>query len=200
MTIFGESSGAMNVGHLLLSPLAKGLFRRAIIQSGSPFSYYGILSPEETVKKTKVFSQRLGCQVGSTGKLDNKTIACLLEKSPEEFIKATLAFVAAHEQPFLPSYGNEIMPFSPINSLKTGKFNTGVDVLYGVCNNEGSHFVLNFAPEMANLTSTVKLTVSSVKAKITTAFASYNLSFASEIADFYTEHLADRNVSQDELK
>lgn len=34
MTVFGESAGAMSITSLVTSPLAKGLFRRAIIQSG----------------------------------------------------------------------------------------------------------------------------------------------------------------------
>ncbi len=36
VTIFGESAGAVNVSNLLVSPLASGLFHRAIVQSGSP--------------------------------------------------------------------------------------------------------------------------------------------------------------------
>ena len=34
VTVFGESAGAMSIANLVASPLAKGLFRRAIIQSG----------------------------------------------------------------------------------------------------------------------------------------------------------------------
>jgi para-nitrobenzyl esterase len=34
VTIFGESAGATNVAYLLASPLAKGLFHRAVVQSG----------------------------------------------------------------------------------------------------------------------------------------------------------------------
>ncbi|NEX93448.1 carboxylesterase family protein [Caulobacter sp. 17J65-9] len=34
VTVFGESAGAMSVANLLASPLAEGLFRRAIVQSG----------------------------------------------------------------------------------------------------------------------------------------------------------------------
>lgn len=34
--IFGESAGGLNVGNLLISPLASGLFQRACIQSASP--------------------------------------------------------------------------------------------------------------------------------------------------------------------
>lgn len=36
ITIFGESAGGVNVGNLLLTPLANTLFHRAIIQSGTP--------------------------------------------------------------------------------------------------------------------------------------------------------------------
>lgn len=39
VTIFGESAGGHNVAALLASPLAEGLFDRAIIQSGSVASY-----------------------------------------------------------------------------------------------------------------------------------------------------------------
>lgn len=38
VTIFGESAGGMNVFSLLVSPRAKGLFHRAISQSGVPYS------------------------------------------------------------------------------------------------------------------------------------------------------------------
>jgi len=34
ITLFGESAGAANIGNLILSPLADGLFQRAISQSG----------------------------------------------------------------------------------------------------------------------------------------------------------------------
>src|SRR3546814_16298886 len=34
VTVFGESAGAMAIADLVASPLAKGLFARAIIQSG----------------------------------------------------------------------------------------------------------------------------------------------------------------------
>ena len=39
VTLFGESAGGMNIYALLVSPLAKGLFHRAIAQSGLPSSY-----------------------------------------------------------------------------------------------------------------------------------------------------------------
>ncbi len=38
VTIFGESSGGTNVLSLLVSPLARGLFHRALVQSGGPWT------------------------------------------------------------------------------------------------------------------------------------------------------------------
>lgn len=38
VTVFGESAGGINTYALLLSPLAKGLFHKAIVQSGVPIS------------------------------------------------------------------------------------------------------------------------------------------------------------------
>ena len=35
VTIFGESAGAMSVGFHVLSPMSRGLFHRAISQSGT---------------------------------------------------------------------------------------------------------------------------------------------------------------------
>ncbi|MER7951821.1 carboxylesterase family protein [Streptomyces sp. NPDC096079] len=36
VTVFGESAGAISIAALMASPLAKGLFRRAVLQSGAP--------------------------------------------------------------------------------------------------------------------------------------------------------------------
>jgi para-nitrobenzyl esterase len=42
VTVFGESAGSTDIMHLMASPLAKGLFQRAIAESGAPM---GAMSP-----------------------------------------------------------------------------------------------------------------------------------------------------------
>jgi len=47
ITVFGESAGASDIGTLIASPLARGLFRRAVIQSGGYQLNYAKLLPDE---------------------------------------------------------------------------------------------------------------------------------------------------------
>ena len=50
ITIFGQSAGAASVQNLCASPLAKGLFKRAIMQSGGGFNRGGVLEPKSREK------------------------------------------------------------------------------------------------------------------------------------------------------
>lgn len=52
VTIFGESAGGAAVHYLILSPAAKGLFNKAISQSGSALSPWGYQThPEQVAHK-----------------------------------------------------------------------------------------------------------------------------------------------------
>lgn len=53
VTIFGESAGGASVSQLVLSPLAKGLFKNAIPQSGdatAPWAYQTYDKAEQVAK------------------------------------------------------------------------------------------------------------------------------------------------------
>ncbi|MEV4749933.1 carboxylesterase family protein [Streptosporangium sp. NPDC049248] len=56
VTVFGESAGAISIGALLTSPRAKGLFHRAIMQSGPPHT----VTREEAGKTVKLMAAKLG--------------------------------------------------------------------------------------------------------------------------------------------
>src|SRR5438477_313461 len=59
VTIFGESAGGMSVGSLIASPLAKGLFQRTILESGTGVSI-GI-TPRDTARAIAFhFAESLG--------------------------------------------------------------------------------------------------------------------------------------------
>jgi para-nitrobenzyl esterase len=57
VTIFGQSAGGVSVMNLLAMPSARGLFVRAIAQSGSPI---GSVPPDEATRTTKRLARRLG--------------------------------------------------------------------------------------------------------------------------------------------
>lgn len=64
VTIFGESAGAANVTHLMASPLAKGLFHRAIAESGhfgenTPHLKEGTGSRPAAEENGRKFAERL---------------------------------------------------------------------------------------------------------------------------------------------
>jgi len=59
VTIFGESAGALDIGLLMTSPLAKGLFHRAILGSGTPLSFSGPRQKRFAVELTHKLAARL---------------------------------------------------------------------------------------------------------------------------------------------
>lgn len=59
VTIFGESAGASSVSYHLISPMSKGLFKRAIIQSGSCISKR--TRAVEPRQRAIVLAKQLGC-------------------------------------------------------------------------------------------------------------------------------------------
>jgi len=56
VTVFGESAGGISIAALLASPRARGLFRRAIMQSGPP----QIMTRDEGAAIVKLMARRLG--------------------------------------------------------------------------------------------------------------------------------------------
>jgi para-nitrobenzyl esterase len=77
VTIFGHSAGGSNVNSLVASPAAKGLFHRALLQSGNSLSVRTTLKDAE--ENGKKFAESLGAS----------SIAGLRQKSAEEILKAT---------------------------------------------------------------------------------------------------------------
>ena len=66
VTIFGESGGAGKVSTLMAMPAAKGLFHRAIAESGSALRHP---TAEQASRATKAFLDKLGLQPSDVAKL-----------------------------------------------------------------------------------------------------------------------------------
>lgn len=75
VTIFGESAGAASVHFLVISPAAKGLFHRAIIQSGSALNVWAMGYP---------FLDSILAANGKAGLSEKEALAYLRSLSLEE--------------------------------------------------------------------------------------------------------------------
>ena len=82
VTIAGESAGSLSVSALMASPLAKGLFRGAIGESGAFFGRPPAGSAIETLGETEKTGAKFAESVGA------KDLASLRAKSAEELLSA----------------------------------------------------------------------------------------------------------------
>lgn len=143
VTIFGESAGAMSVGVLLASPATKGLFKRAIMQSGSG---QAVLNSEQ--------ADRIANQYAKTFNIEN-TRNSYLKFTPEELLaaqpKVTPQMVnletESHADPsggvtlYFPVIDGDIVPDVPIKSIRNG-VSKGYDLLIGYNTDEGNFFLI----------------------------------------------------------
>ena len=68
VTIFGESAGAFSVGFHLVSPLSRGLFHRAIMESGSAYRFTVPLSGPDSARTGERAGLTIAAKAGVTGR------------------------------------------------------------------------------------------------------------------------------------
>jgi para-nitrobenzyl esterase len=115
--LFGESGGGTDVCALVASPLAKGLFSAAIMESGS----CGARSKAEM----EAWGSKLAGQTGCAQSAD--VIGCLRQRNAGDLIKAIdLTAVQPGGKIVVmsgPTIDGYVLPLSPHDALKTGRYN-----------------------------------------------------------------------------
>lgn len=153
VTIMGESAGSISVGLHLISPKSEGLFRRAIMQSGSPFSGQFVMNETQAARKANAIVTYLGCDKDkdSSQKLGKEdVVACLRSKDFRDILKATESFNPMGLDGFFPITGEEFLPEKPGAALARVTPNAQ-EVLVSVCEAEGDFFVYYLLTEIQNL-------------------------------------------------
>lgn len=129
VTVFGESAGAMSVANLVTSPLAKGLFRRAIVQSGHGDMVRPIPIAQRLVNKLAKMLRVKPTAEGFRSRSVSECIAAM-RKVSQPMARIDLRAADGREPAFglsrfLPVYGDDVMPEHPLTALRNG---AGADV------------------------------------------------------------------------
>jgi len=139
VTVFGQSSGAISISALVASPLARGLFQRAIAESG------GLFEPIEladgfTPTGAEAAGRRFASRSGAA------TLAQLREMSPQKLL----------ETPFDAHFvlDGVVLKKSPFDAYRDGSQND-VDLLVGTNADEGELFLAKKSVTHANYKATL---------------------------------------------
>jgi para-nitrobenzyl esterase len=114
VTLFGESAGAMSVGTLLGTPRARGLFSRAILQSGAASNVY---EPEDAIRVSETFMKELGLAPDDLDGLRAKPLEAVLA-AQDRAVAQLLGVVP--QLPFQPVVDGDLLPRPPLESIGAG--------------------------------------------------------------------------------
>jgi para-nitrobenzyl esterase len=134
VTIFGESAGGMSVGTLLGTPSARGLFARAISQSGAAHNLH-----DGTTATTvgEHFLQVLGVERADAARALRSLPA---EKIRDAQTQASLKLgTALGLLPFQPVVDGDFLPVPPLDAVRAG-VSRGVDLMIGTTRDEWKLF------------------------------------------------------------
>jgi para-nitrobenzyl esterase len=138
VTIFGESAGAISVSMLCASPLAKGLFRGAISQSGGSFGPTRPTTyPGENMKTLKQAESEGGEYLRKAG------VSSIAELRKMDAEKLPIGWGIGSAWPIIDGY---VLPDDQYKLYQAGKYND-VPVLIGYNSDEGLSFLPGKTPK-----------------------------------------------------
>jgi para-nitrobenzyl esterase len=134
ITVFGESAGAMSIANLVASPLGRGLFTRAIIQSGHGSMVRHVDVAKRLTRRIARYLRTTPDVEGFRARTPEQCVAAL-EKAQSPARRIDLRDQRGRDPSygltrFLPVYGDDVLPEHPLEALAHG-VGADVDVLIG---------------------------------------------------------------------
>ncbi|KAH9373640.1 hypothetical protein HPB48_011388 [Haemaphysalis longicornis] len=145
VTLFGESAGSFSASAHLVSPLSRGLFKRAVLMSGVYGGDGFIDSFYDSLTKGNTVAQLVGCASSykDLASYPAEVLDCLRLKPAEELCEASYKGSATKVFNFIPSHPNTFLPKRPTAAVKKGEF-SDVDVMMGIAATEGNFAAISF--------------------------------------------------------
>jgi para-nitrobenzyl esterase len=164
VTLFGESAGGLSVLAQLASPSARGLFQRAIVESGT----YDLAQPSLASAESSgaAFASTVGCQDNTAA----STAACLRRLSVSTILETE------NTSGYYPNIDSAVLPRSIGTALATGQF-SHVPVIIGTNHDEWRAFIGQDVPvTAASYVGDISSTLSRPPSKASVVAKEYPLS------------------------
>ncbi|CAH0550114.1 unnamed protein product [Brassicogethes aeneus] len=149
VTIFGESAGGAAVQYLMLSPSSKGLFHKAILQSGSALNPWASGDPDSTKKLAKVLGLNPSNEREVLDKLQSMKVEDLFTNG---VTKLKDSYSPGQLRPFCPLLDCKscFVSKDPVDAIQSGNYHK-VPMLMGCTSDEG--MLIHFLTPKKHLTS-----------------------------------------------
>jgi len=190
VTLFGESAGAIDAGRLMTSPLATGLFKRVISESGPAFD------AGQTLAQAEVFGSAVGAL--ATGDAQATPLE-KLRALPAIEVEALAAKAKEHFPTDITAATADgwVLPMSPRQAFVTGSIQK-VDLLIGLNGREFSAFRLAAAAaDKSSARSSGATDSGAVKKSLDAARPYFGLWANPAFALYFGRILLNKNVGLD---
>ncbi|XP_071033780.1 neuroligin-4, X-linked-like [Parasteatoda tepidariorum] len=145
VTAFGQGHGAACINLLMLSPMAKGLFHRAILQSGSALCPWAIA--KDAIAHTQRLAKYLLCPIHESMAL----IECLRKRSLEDIMSVMMPY-PDHLSAFGPTIDGIVITRDPLYLMQSKpELFLSYDLIFGVTKVE-SYFTFSSSEELRGIT------------------------------------------------
>jgi para-nitrobenzyl esterase len=139
VTIFGESAGGNSVCNQVASPTAKGLFQKAIAESGfcaGAATGQGIAptSKQAGFARGVAYAKTMGCTKAAT------MISCMRGKSLHQLLNSPTVAFSGFQITWVPTIDGTVLPRTPEAAFRGG-FQNHVSMILGSNHDEGRMFI-----------------------------------------------------------
>ncbi|CAG2162481.1 unnamed protein product, partial [Oppiella nova] len=181
ITIFGESAGSVSVSTHILSPQSKGLFKRAIMESGALMFNRDRppVGSDEGLFNAKKFAKLLNCTESNPKWLD-----CLRGVSAQALIDVNPGYTVEN-----PVFGTEFLPLNTRQAFDSYHYNRDIDVMAGLTQNEGPWVALFFY----NQTHDPHFDLDTLKALVTMLSETFHNINVDKVLEYYTKNIDTKN-------